>query len=237
MLNRVEIKQRAKGLIFENYGQKAALSVVYFLAIFLAGLVQRPEHYRGDTMAFLVQILLLSPLLIGVLWGYLKAWRGWDIQVQEDLKSGFTPYGRNVASMLLMEIFIILWTLLLIIPGIIKSVAYSMTPYLLAEHKNISARDAIRISNEITRGYKGDLFIAMLSFIGWWLLSALTLGLLAIFYVFPYYSLTFAGFYEDLKQRALDRGVITLEDLGESEYIPPFEYHGGADEPKDETEE
>jgi uncharacterized membrane protein len=99
-----------------------------------------------------------------------------------------------------MGIFIWLWMLLLIIPGIIMSFAYAMTLYIVAdsEYKGLSAMDAIRRSREMMRGYKWKLFCLQLRFLGWILLSILTFGIL-FFWVVPYIQMATINFYKDVK--------------------------------------
>ncbi|MDR2713515.1 MAG: DUF975 family protein [Clostridiales bacterium] len=104
-------------------------------------------------------------------------------------------------------------TILLSIPAIIKSIAYSMTPFILADKPNVKATEALKLSMKMTKGYKGNLFVMTLSFIGWFLLGCLTLGILLIVYVLPYYTTTLSGYYEELKEQALASGAITAEEL------------------------
>ncbi|GFP74457.1 DUF975 family protein [Clostridium fungisolvens] len=121
-------------------------------------------------------------------------------------------YGGIVKTMLVTKIFIFLWTLLLIIPGIIKSYAYSMVPYILADNPNIGVKKAIALSNEMTRGHKFDMFVLDLSFIGWYLLGALAFGI-GIIFVLPYQNATSAELYLVLRRNALNSGFCTYEDL------------------------
>ena len=88
-----------------------------------------------------------------------------------------------------------------------------MTEYILADCPGVGATDALELSMRMTRGYKGDIFVFYLSFLGWWLLSGLTFGLLGLFYVGPYYGTSMAGIYEDLKAKALQNNVIRPEEL------------------------
>ena len=99
------------------------------------------------------------------------------------------------------------------IPGIIKSIAYSMTPYILADCPNVTARDALKLSMRMTAGHKGKLFVLGLSFIGWMLLSAITFYILYIVYTGPYMYATFSGFYLELKEQAVASGVIEASEL------------------------
>ena len=113
-----------------------------------------------------------------------------------------------------MYLFIILWSFLFFIPGIIKAISYSLTPYLLAEYPNIQATDAIKVSMRMTNGFKSEIFVMGLSFLGWLILSGLTCGILHLFYTGPYISTSFAGLYKELKENALKTGAVTPQQLG-----------------------
>lgn len=121
-------------------------------------------------------------------------------------------YMKIVETMLLKGVFIFLWTLLLIIPGIIKSYAYRMVPYILADNPNIGAMEVITLSNEMTNGHKFDMFVLDLSFIGWYLLGALALGI-GVLFVMPYENATNAELYLVLRKDALENNLCTHEDL------------------------
>lgn len=97
-----------------------------------------------------------------------------------------------------MSVKLILWTLLLIIPGIIKAFCYAMTPYIMVEHPEYSAQEAIDASCDMMRGHLFDLFWLYLSFIGWAILSVLTCGI-GFFWLIPYMATSQAAFYFDLK--------------------------------------
>ena len=116
-----------------------------------------------------------------------------------EIKTGFSPYGRNVVALLLRGIYLFLWSLLCIIPGLIKAYSYRMVPYILADDPTISGKDAITLSRQMMDGNKWKAFVLDLSFLGWHLLSAVTFGLVGIFYVFPYMSATDAELYRELK--------------------------------------
>lgn len=128
--------------------------------------------------------------------------------------SGFRSghYGNLVVTMFLMNLYISLWSLLLIIPGIIKSYEYLMVPYILAENPGMDRREAFAISKRMMDGEKWDAFILELSFIGWELLSIFTCGLLGIFYVSPYIEATMAELYAYNKGKAYYEGYIRQED-------------------------
>ena len=107
-------------------------------------------------------------------------------------------YWRKVWGMFLMGFYIFLWSLLLVIPGIIKMFSYSMTPYILEENPELSADEAIDRSRAMMKGHKFDLFWLILSFIGWFILCGLTLGI-GLLWLMPYLNTTMAAFYEDVK--------------------------------------
>lgn len=110
---------------------------------------------------------------------------------------GFSQYGRALGCYVLTTLFIFLWSLLLIIPGIIKSYSYAMTPYILLDHPEMGINDAITESRRLMDGHKWELFCLNLSFIGWILLGILTFGLL-FGWLTPYMSITNAAFYRSL---------------------------------------
>lgn len=118
-----------------------------------------------------------------------------------------------VKTQFLRQLYIFGWSLLFIIPGIIKSLSYSMIPYLLAENPSLSKDRAFEISMQMMDGHKMDLFVLGWSFIGWQFLNACTFGLLGIFYVNPYVHATYAEFYSALKAEALQRGIVNAGEL------------------------
>ena len=117
-----------------------------------------------------------------------------------------------VKTMLLKGVYNFLWFLLLIIPGIVKSYAYSMVPYILTDNPNIGASRAIELSNQMTEGHKFDIFVLELSFIGWYLLG-LILFIVGTFFVHPYVNATKAELYLALRENAIENGFTTAEEL------------------------
>lgn len=109
-------------------------------------------------------------------------------------------YGKTVWTLFLKNLYTFLWTLLLIIPGIVKSYEYRMVPYLLADCPDLSTEEAFRISREMMNGEKMNAFTLDLSFIGWKLLSSITFGLVGLFYANPYEYATDAELFLVLKQ-------------------------------------
>ncbi len=125
-------------------------------------------------------------------------------------------YRNIVITMFAMKILNFFWYLLLIIPGIIKSYAYRMVPYILAENPGIEARRAIELSDQMTKGHKWDMFVLDLSFIGWYFLGLLAMGI-GIIFVMPYELATKAELYQVLKRTALEAGICGREEFGQVE--------------------
>ena len=151
-------------------------------------------------------IMTIAGLLYGFLFGNvvsvgiakvsLSAYEGQSVRFT-DLFSGLKQYRRNIGTMALYTLFILLGYMCLFVPGIIVSLGLFEVPYLLADDPSVSGMDAIRRSWENMKGHKGELFVFGLSFIGWILLTILTLGVVAIFYSGPYMQISYAGFYRE----------------------------------------
>ncbi len=144
------------------------------------------------------------------------------IDMHHDTKGGIhsvfqdtfsSSYWRYLGGYLWERFFILLWSMLLWIPGIIKHYAYSMNRYILAEYKSVSITRALDISKRMTKGYKMELFFFDLSYFGWMVLSILTLGLLNFLYVRPYYLASKAALYLKIKENALENKRISYYEL------------------------
>jgi uncharacterized membrane protein len=113
--------------------------------------------------------------------------------------SGFSLFKTNFILHLLIIIFTLLWALLLIIPGIIAGIKYSMAYYIVNDNPEIGGLEAIRRSKEMMEGHKMRFFEMWLSFLGWFILGVVTFGL-GMIYAIPYYRAAKANFYLDLKE-------------------------------------
>lgn len=171
--------------------------------------VRRLDNQRVKELTLLgvlLQIFLFGPLEVGC-----RTFMKKNLREPADLdllNVAFTPhYWSNVATMLLQRIFIFLWSLLFLIPGIVMSYAYAMTPYLRNDFPELSPKDTITWSRTMMDGHKWELFVFDLSFLGWGLLSVLTANLLGVFYVFPYMYSAHAAFYEELKAQTVFPGT------------------------------
>lgn len=121
-------------------------------------------------------------------------------------------YMATVKVMFFKELYITLWSLLFIVPGIIKSLEYLLIPYLLAENPNLPKERAFEISKRTMDGEKWDFFVLRLSFIGWELLGML-LCCIGIYFIEPYRQATYAEFYACMRAKMIAYGITTEEEL------------------------
>lgn len=151
-------------------------------------------------------IIITYPLAYGFAILFLDLFReGKPIDIGK-LFDGFKDFGRVWGTLILVAIYTILWTCLLIIPGIVKSYSYALTPFILKDEPELKYNAAIEKSMRMMDGYKMKLFLLDLSFIGWMILSVLTLGI-GLLFLQPYMNTARAAFYEDLKAELSDRYV------------------------------
>lgn len=143
-------------------------------------------------------VILTGPLTIGLASIFLKVVRtGEKIQIGDEFK-GFNEFGGNVLLGFMISLFTFLWSLLLIIPGIVKYYAYSMAYYIKLDNPEYTWKECIEESKRMTNGYKAQLFCLDLSFIGWLLLGTLCCGI-GTLWVTPYMEASHAAFYNELK--------------------------------------
>ena len=144
----------------------------------------------------ILQFVIGNTVQLGYCKYLLKLHDGMDGELK-DLFSEFDRFGDAFVMGLLRAIYTFLWTMLFIIPGIIAVYKYAMAPFILLENPGMKANDAITASKEMMDGHKGELFCLELSFIGWMVLSALTMGIGYLF-VAPYINAAYAAFYRNI---------------------------------------
>ena len=160
-----------------------------------------------------VKICAANPFEVGACRFFMENRGGRKAEFSTVGKGFSRNYGNVLLTQFLRDLYILLWTLLLIVPGIIKTYAYFCVPYILAENPGLDHGRAIRLSQEMTGGFKWKIFVTDLSFILWALLNMLTAGILGIFYLNPYIFGTRAEMYAFLRQRALENGISTTVEL------------------------
>lgn len=235
MWTREQLKANAKYVLSFSYWKA-------FLACLVVGLicgvsssgsntgsltVQLSENYVSNEYALIIVLLVLIISLLALLYGAFVANpiivgqnrffianrqnKGKFDQLFSLFKGGI--YGNTVKVMFLKELKIVLWSLLFVIPGIIKAYEYLMVPYILAENPNIDSKRAFQMSRDMMKGEKWDTFVLELSFLGWTLLGVLACGIGSLF-VAPYMQATFTELYEVLKYKVISCGQAHPDELG-----------------------
>ena len=194
-MTRAELKAQAKaqlgGGIFKNEWLTALAACLIMTVITSAA---------AAILTGIGSILVSGPLAYGLAYLFLK--QSWDRQVMNigDLFRGFQDdFGGTLLLGLLSSLFTFLWSLLLVIPGVVKSYAYSQAVYVKVDHPDYDWRRCLDESIQMMKGHKMDLFVLDLSFIGWYIVGALCLGL-GTLWVAPYHAATRTQFYEDLRR-------------------------------------
>lgn len=154
----------------------------------------------GMIITILLRIFLYNPLKVGA-YGFFKenvlTGGGGSLDA---LKNGFGRFGRTFVTLFMQDLFLVLWTLLFIIPGFVKAYSYRMVPYILEDEPDLSAMEVITRSRQIMKGNKWKSFIYDLSFIGWFFLLLITFGLAGVFWVTPYKYNADAALYLEIKK-------------------------------------
>lgn len=197
-MNNAELKQRARaqlgGRIFGTGWLYAVLVVMLQSAVIGIG-------NRGRGMGLAVLLLVGGPLSCSAARMFLKQSADGQPMDLHDLAAGFTEdFGGSFLLNLMQNIFIVLWSLLLVVPGIVKALGWSMSFYVRAEHPDYTWRQCLDASAALTNGYKGEIFLLHLSFIGWYIVGALCLGVGEL-WVQAYVQATMAQCYNWLKAR------------------------------------
>lgn len=193
-----ELRQESLDFMKGNWKPAVGVTLVYLLVVyagtFVAALVGKGvgEPVGGavqEILSLLVAILVIYPMTFSLVKLFLGFVRGeQQLHVGGVFDAFNSPYyGKSIGLYLLTVIFTFLWTLLLIVPGIIKSLSYALAPYILAENPELTANEAINRSMEMMNGHKMDLFLMVLGYTGFALLSLLALGI-PLLWIYPYYQ-------------------------------------------------
>ena len=175
--------------------------VATFILLLLFSLSDSAEYVPGTTIVIASSVisLLALPVMVGYVNAFSNLYYCSDRALLNNMSSiTFKGYFRSLAAMFLMSLVVGLLTLLLIIPGVIASMAFYLTPYILKDNPELSILDTLRLSRKMMHGHKMQLFCLQLSFIGWGLLNLLTLGI-GTLWLLPYMTTTMAAFYQDLR--------------------------------------
>ena len=235
MWTRAELKSRGKHSYYKNHW--SCVPITFFMDISLLKTKTRSSisggnsHHAsfetsGDFMMIIsgmlislfVFVVIIAAVCVKIFIGNVLLVGGYNFFIRNQsenpsirtILSGFASghYVNIALTMFLRDLYTFLWSLLFVIPGIIKSYEYRMVPYILAENPGMNSQDAFMISRRMMMGQKFDVFVLDLSFIGWHILSAISFGLAGIFFVQPYYQSVFAQLYSVNKIKAYEQGFI-----------------------------
>lgn len=196
-MTRQEIKQRAKdqlgnGIFSQNWLYAVLTVLVYSAIISAVSTIATP-------VGTLANFVIVGPFTLGLTKMFLKQARDNEVMNIGDLFKAFSEdFKESFLLGLMVSVFVTLWSLLLIVPGIIKFYAYSMAFYIKADHPEYGWKQCLEESQIMMDGHKADLFVLSLSFIGWEIVGALCLGV-GTLWVEAYQQASYAQFYESIK--------------------------------------
>ena len=212
MPSREVLKQTALEKLKNNWDSTLKVNAIFLaLAIFIEiplrifgnrwllekGLVST-EAFLVASVAYMIYMFLSIPILYGIKSFYMNISRGLGGRVA-DVFEGYKQFFPIAAIIFISGLFIILWSFLLIIPGIIKAISYTQILRVKKDNPEMKALECIDESKSLMEGHKMEYFILQLSFIGWSVLTVFTLGILG-FWLLPYMETTYAEFYDKLKE-------------------------------------
>lgn len=205
-ISRAEIKLRAKDSLRGHWPMAIGAMVIMGILAGIIGSIgggfEAADIAKGDdTGAVLWNVLLqivavcaTAPLSLGIISFFIKISRNQFVELAEIFSKFKTIWLKSIGLSLWITLKVLLWSLLLLIPGIIASLAYSMAYYIMAEDDQVGINQAVEISKAMMQGYKMQLFVLQLSFIGWAILCAIPCGL-GYLWLMPYMQTTYANFY------------------------------------------
>jgi len=200
MITRPELKNEALATLRGKWTQPVLAALILMLVSCFTQGGNYAQSATFITVGFLVALLVSLNLKYGFEIAMLRFRRGREDSVNEMLSAGFKEdYGRVLGIVLLQTVFILLWMLLLIVPGIIKAYSYAMTDMIAEDNPELGPKECIDRSKAMMDGHKMDLFLLDLSYIGWILLGFLSLGI-GFLWISPWMQMAHVRFYEELKQ-------------------------------------
>ncbi len=197
-MTRKELKERARKQLDGNWGDLILMNIIFLIIV-------------GVTESLIFGIVIYGSMMVGYSY-YSTRFVRFGEKKLENLFAGFSNnFSSNFVLGLLQQLFICLWSLLLIVPGIIMNYAYSACYYIKQACPDMEAMDCIKKSKEIMNGHKWELFVLDLSFIGWGLLCVLTFGI-GYIWLYPYISVTKANYFVNLLR---ENGIIEKPEENE----------------------
>ena len=192
-MNRAELKSAARSQI------KGKIGILFLITLIISAISGVASGLLSliPGGGIIASVVITPAFALSIVRVYLNVVKG-GTPAAGDAFSGFDDFWSAFKVQFFTGLFTFLWSLLFVIPGIVKGYAYSMSMYVLADNPGKPALECIRESQNITNGHKMDLFVLHLSFIGWVLLSVITCGI-AYIWVGPYMSAAYANAYNSLK--------------------------------------
>lgn len=206
-----DLKQQARNALANKWGLAILVTLLYAVFNYLVpngiewllsgGNLGPSEPTMPQVVSGLISILL-APLTIGLTWYFMDLFDGERARWTHLFEPfDVSNYLKMLGSVLLLWLYSFLWTLLFIVPGIVKSLAYSQTFFVMKDHPELSINEAITRSRQLMNGYKWRYFFFTLSFIGWFILALLTMGI-GFLWLLPYYYMSCVAFYRFLVENA-----------------------------------
>jgi len=184
-----ELMKQARASLEGKWGIAIGTFVIYLLVSIVLQVIPK--------VGPIVSVFISGPMSLGISIFSLNLARGKEIKVDQ-IFEGFKNFGTSLGAYLLIFVFTLLWTILLIIPGIIAALSYSQTMFILADDPSLGAMEALNRSKAMMEGHKMRLFILGLMFVGLAILCLLTAGI-GFLWFYPFASVTLAKFYLDIK--------------------------------------
>jgi len=184
-----DLMSKARESLNNRWGLAIGATLTYMLTVSAIQII--------PVAGAIIAILISGAMILGFNTFILAVAKNEEASISQ-VFDGFKHFGVALGAYLLQILFVLLWSLLLIIPGIIAALSYSMTFYILVENENMGSLEAIKSSKEMMVGYKWKLFCLSCRFIGWSILCVFTLGI-GFLWLFPYMSVSIAQFYNDIK--------------------------------------
>lgn len=202
-MDRAVLKSNAKAQLKGKWG--LAIGTLLVGTIIISGFSSavgfiEPKSNIPMILGWLIKILLGGVITLGISKFVLNISNNKEEASFNDLFSGFNIYLKTLGLWIVMGLCIGIATIFLIVPGIIVALMFSQAFFILCQDNEKSITECLKESSEIMKGYKGELFVLELSFIGWWIVAVITCGIGALF-VYPYQQVTNANFYLALKNR------------------------------------
>lgn len=219
MFDRIRYKKSALNQLKSNWKNSVLITAVCAALILIINLPSKEGSLNGfaslkepsqiPQIASLFVLFILISAQLNTFLNLAKKSKKISFELFFD---GLTGWLKSLQSAFWISLYVFLWSLLFVIPGVVKAFSYSQTLFLINEYPNLGIRKAMKISRVMTNGYKGDLFIMLLSYSGWIALSCISFGI-GFLWLIPYMEASFTNCYLELKDIALKSGKILSADL------------------------